>query len=262
MASTLLILIRPHRRLLQGITKRRRGGILFVVLALIVLVVAGATIYGQNYDRIEYVIAKAVQIGPDAPFLKMRVVYDVVVTIPREVAIQPLLGLGPGQFSSRAALILTGQYLSRASIPFLGKHTSPLTQQYILPYLGTYTSSNHFPSSSWLTVYSETGIAGMVVMLFLILRGTRRFCLLRSMYFPRINLAALILLFYVMLMGLQTVYWEYTQGIFFAIFTLKLMYDFLGRENVERKVYVAGTLSQPLRQDRPVLASPQPPIHI
>ena len=43
-------------------------------------------------------------------------------------------------------------------------------------------------------------------------------------------------------MGIQTVYWEYTQGICFAILSLKLLYDYLGAERayLRRNIYTAA----------------------
>ena len=240
-ALAMLFLFKPRRRYSFAFAKRHKGN-LWIFAALLVLVVAGGAVYGQNYRAIQEVLAGALEISPDAPYLKMRVLYNTLFVIPQQVMSQPLLGLGPGQFSSRAALMLTGDYLTRASIPFFGTHTSTLTDQHIIPYLGRYTSSNHFPSSSWLTVYGETGIAGVLLVLFLLIQAIRRFTHIRSVYFTRMNLAALTLLFYITFMGIQTVYWEYTQGICFAILSLKLLYDYLGAERayLRRNIYTAA----------------------
>jgi hypothetical protein len=49
------------------------------------------------------------------------------------------------------------------------------------------------------------------------------------------NLFMMTLMLYIVMLGFQNVYWEYTQAIFPAILGMKLSYDYLRKENLIRK---------------------------
>lgn len=221
----------PHNRLTARLRKARRQGTMVILAGVLILFIAGPFVYASNYARISTVLRSVTEFGPYASFLKVRTIYFTLLLLPQDVSAQPLIGIGPGQYASRAALMVSGEYLSRASLPFIQPHFGSYAGRYILPYFGQLSSSNHFPSSSWMALYGELGAVGIIAILLGMGRAVWRFCRLASLHFPRMHLAALILLLYVGLMGLQNVYWEYTQAIFPAVLALKLMYDYMGQEN-------------------------------
>lgn len=153
--------------------------------------------------------------------------------LPEHVPWQPLIGLGPGQYSSRASLIRSGQYLQGGRL-LLPDHAHPLAERYILSEWRGFvemsrTSSTFFPFYSWLTVYGEFGLIGLTVVMLLIMLALSVFRRARSTEFPRLHLAMTILLLYVALLGLQDNYWELTQAILPAMLILRIGYDYLAR---------------------------------
>lgn len=181
-----------------------------------------------NYLRLTF------ELRPDSQSEKVRATYNTLFLLPQEVPIQPLIGLGPGQYSSRASIIRSGQYLMGGRLP-LSDHAHPLAQSYILSEwqsflnIRQYSSSTFFPFYSWLSTYGEfgwMGVAGVVTLILLALRTFRR---TRSAEFPRLNLAMTILLLYVALLGVQDNYWEIAQAIFPAFLILRVGYSYLDR---------------------------------
>jgi hypothetical protein len=215
--------------------KRKQGGIFAIVILVVILFGAGTLVHPANYQNVTRILGLAGEFGPNASQHKLRVIYYTLVDVPKSVALQPLIGLGPGQYSSRAALMGTGEYLQRASIPFIEDHINPLTEFYIIPTLEftrrTGGSSLDSPASSWIAVYAETGVFGVLAVAAIYFMGIMRFGRYQSEQFPRMSFAMLTLATYVLLMGFQNVYWEYTQAIFPTFMVLKICYDYLRVEH-------------------------------
>jgi hypothetical protein len=233
-ALALLTLVRVNvvKKAPSTRSSRRRGksyGGLVVLAATIFLAILLPQVLPKNTAKIEYALREAFNLSPDAKFLKNRAIYDTIFALPGDAAIQPLIGLGPGQYASRAALMASGQYLSRP-IPGLPEHISKFTESYILPHLNVIRSSLHLPSSSWLAIYGEFGVLGLVLAIFVVIKAILFFRRHRSRQFRMLNLMMLILIYYLVLMSFQNIYLEYTQAIFPAILSSKLCYDFLCNE--------------------------------
>lgn len=222
LAMTALVLYLFGKR---GARSRHRG-VFVAVVFLLVLFGAGFLLHGNNYSRIVGVVSSVTDYGPEAKFRKLRAVYFTLERVPEEEPRQPWFGLGPGQYSSRAALMLTGDYLARASFP-LPDYMSPLTERYIMPLFYRTNSSTHSPASSWIALYGETGWTGVAILLLLMLWASWHFARNPSPLFPRLNFAMLTLMFYMFFMGIQNVYWEYTQAIFPMMLLFKLGYDYV-----------------------------------
>ncbi len=107
---------------------------------------------------------------------RMVLTKGVFTSLPTEIETQPLIGVGLGQFSSWAAAVLNPDY-QKAKI--LGRHTksilvmakNELATRYIYgkfygerPWLLTDSIFGH-PLYSWLSVYSELGVIGVVLVL-------------------------------------------------------------------------------------------------
>jgi lipopolysaccharide export LptBFGC system permease protein LptF len=99
-----------------------------------------------------------------------------------------------------------------------------------MPYLNQIRSSLHLPSSSWLALYGELGLLGLVVAVLVVVKAILFFRRYRSRQFRMLNLMMLTLIYYLVFMGFQNVYLEYTQAIFPAVLSVKLCYDFLQNE--------------------------------
>lgn len=103
--------------------------------------------------------------GKNIKSLKIKTHIYSLTTLPLERPYQPLFGLGLGSYSSRAGLILSGRYL--------GSHPWWVPVSYntfsygrIYSYWGVPGTINQ-PQSSWLTLWSETGVIGIALFLYL-----------------------------------------------------------------------------------------------
>ena len=156
--------------------------------------------------------------------------------MPSQYPYMPWVGLGPGQFSSRAALIGTGMYfggpLNPKPLPLLSAGESQAFQNYLE---GLYvaaasdavwgSSATQKPFFSWLSVYTEFGaltllgtfLAGAVALVRLkkSIRTPEQHALATA-----VGAGILFLLF----LGSMENYWEVPQAIFLGILLLKLLY--------------------------------------
>lgn len=230
----LLTLTRFNVKKQTPITKstRKRGisyGALVVFAAVIFLTFLVPRVLPRNTAKIEIALREALNISPDAKYLKNRAINSTIFSLPNDAALQPLVGVGPGQYASRAALMASGQYLARP-IPGLPEHASSFASAYIFPHLHVIRSSLHLPSSSWLAIYGELGFLGLILAIFVVIKAILFFRRYRSRQFRMLNLMMLILIYYLVFMSFQNVYLEYTQALFPAVLSAKLCYDFLHNE--------------------------------
>lgn len=156
---------------------------------------------------------------------RAEVLNSVVAEMPREYPHAPLLGLGSGQFSSRAGMATAGMYATQFSA-FVGEPTDPQRQFLINPYLrslqGHPMGSTGQPLSSWLSMYSEFGVVVVLALLVWgmasVLRRCRAF-LAAGVYAPAwTGLSAAALFF---LMGFQENYWETAQAVMIGALAIK-----------------------------------------
>ncbi len=170
--------------------------------------------------------------------IRAQVVTDAFTEIPREYIWQPFIGFGPGQFSSRASLIGTGLYFGSPEdpriIPFLPQEMSQPFRETILdlwlstPRDGINNSSTSKPYFSWLSVYSEWGMLGVIVFMIGgvgVLFRLRRLCRLSASPYNRLvawSLATSVM--FLFLLGVQENYWEVPQAILVGILLMKVQY--------------------------------------
>lgn len=211
--------------------RQRLSGCFFLASILLFPTVLIVTLVPDFPPYTAAVLREALDLRPDAPSEKTRATYNTLVRLPEHVPWQPIIGLGPGQYSSRASLIRSGQYLEGGRLP-LPDHAHPLAENYILsewrPFAQGYRSgSTFFPFYSWLTIYGEFGLIGLTVVIALILLVLNKLLRVRSTEFPRLHLAMIVLSLYVALLGVQDNYWELTQAILPAMLTLRIGYSYL-----------------------------------
>ncbi|MBC7234628.1 MAG: hypothetical protein H5T69_02215 [Chloroflexi bacterium] len=208
--------------------RRMTYGLALLAGLAALLFVLGPRLQPANFRRLPMHLAN-ISIAPDAKYWKLRAVYNTLFELPKQAWYQPIIGLGPGQYASRAALIATGEHLRHVSVP-LPIYSGSFMRQYIEPLLNPPDKSSlHFASSSWIALYGEVGALGVLSLLAVAWFGWRRFRQ-GNEQFPLLSLCMVTQILYLLLMGVQNVYWEYTQAVFPVLVTFKLCYDFLGRE--------------------------------
>ncbi len=187
---------------------------------------------GDNVEQIPGFVTKI----SEGNIAKAEITLSALYDIPQEEPLFPYIGLGPGQFSSRASLIASGFYLKNNGL-FEKSRARALTDKYMYSLLlrerdEEYVGSTTWPWYSWLSVYSEFGLVGMLAVISLfggmirrLLRGLRR-----SYEKAIIGIASVIGLFFMILSALQENYWELTHGIFLGILVIRIYYFYVTSE--------------------------------
>jgi hypothetical protein len=214
----------------QVIPKRTLRQAFSIILVTIVLGGLTVLVLPRNISHLPIFLKYNFSISENSYSEKARATYYTFCRLPKQIPLQPIVGLGPGQYSSRASLIRSGEYL-RVSIP-ISAYVNPWAERYILRLLlpfkrGIKSGSSLFPHYSWLTAYGETGLLGFCAIILLILKAILDFRKLRSYRFPKMHWVMLILVIYIALLGLQDNYWEFTQAIFPAFLILALCHAYL-----------------------------------
>ncbi len=211
----------------------RRPRAMLVVIALVCGLtyaampaeVGNITVYAERAVDLEAV---------DIP--RAVLVHRVLNELPDQAPLQPYVGLGPGQFSSRASLIASGLYLggpdAPKAVPLFDVQATQLAVDYCFSlYVAfidaeTQMGSTQQPFFSWLSLYTEFGLVGVIAVLavvFRLLRRVRR----RAHEVPAVAWQARLFasgVVFLMLLGIQENYWEVPQAIFVGVLLLKILY--------------------------------------
>ncbi len=160
---------------------------------------------------------------------------SVIVTIkemPHKYWYLPLVGLGPGQYASRAGLISTGLYFgglnNPKTIPFLPNEFTESQYKYLLPLWEWHESVRGFGSTqkpffSWLAVYTEWGLIGWLFVLGILVLLFRRVGTLPRYYkVEKFALITAIVLFF--FLGFQENNWEVPQAWFSGLLLVRVLY--------------------------------------
>lgn len=173
-----------------------------------------------------------------------------LVDMPEEYPLLPLVGLGPGQFSSRAGLIGTGLYFGgpvyARPVPFLPQGMSAALETYTFDLWLAYSreiasgfgaGSTHQPFLSWLSVYVEWGILVLAAILAFVIYLLMKVRLVVRTYPQRIIASCFgVGLLLVFMLGAQENYWEVPQAIFIGIMILKVQYAVLMSPETRKKL--------------------------
>jgi hypothetical protein len=215
----------------QNITSKIRQGGKWLGIVVILLIAVGCIILkpgkvGYITHYWDYFMVR------DVSFLsgKSLAVYNTIFEVPHYENMQPLIGIGPGQYSSRASLIRSHEYFVR-ELPF-PRYAGALMETYILSewrlfFLRHGSGSTYFPFFSWLSLYGEMGLVGLVFILYIIVKGIRIFQTSNYPDFPNLNLFGVMMIIYLSLVGLQDNYWEWTQAFFPAMLNLSLLFAYV-----------------------------------
>jgi hypothetical protein len=174
-----------------------------------------------------------------------------VIEMPHDYPLLPLVGLGPGQFSSRAGLIGTGLYFGGPNnprpLPLIPKGMTKAFEENTLDLWleitaqnarGIIIGSTHNPFLSWLSVYIEWGILALAAVFSLVLFLLIRVRLVVHNYPQRILASSFGTgLLFILFLGVQENYWEVPQAIFVGLLILKVQYAVL--MNLETRTKLA-----------------------
>lgn len=164
-------------------------------------------------------------------------------SVPAEYSHMPIVGLGPGQFVSRASLIGSGRYIGgdfmnpRSPVPFMEPQMTSVFKDHVFDlwelsrqdiYGGGSTAKPYY---SWLAVYTEFGILILIFGLWYIYKQLKRIKKYRrdnekQIYSYILTIGGLVLLF----LGFQENYWEIPQAILWGLTTIIIFFNLLKTE--------------------------------
>ncbi len=212
----------------------RRG---FSVLSLVaVAIVMTAVVIDTGGQRLQRLTELTLDLSTPRALVLQRVAQD----LPKDYPYAPLIGLGPGQFSSRAGLIATGMFFggpeNPRTLPLLRPGMSEVFEQYVLdlwldgPSIANSSSTRAW--FGWLSLYMEWGMLGVLIcigfLLYLLFRVRRR----TSSSYYRIHATVFGAgVLFVFLLGMQENYWEVAQAILVGLMLLKVLYANLTTAN-------------------------------
>lgn len=167
---------------------------------------------------------------------KAIVTKHILIDVPQEYPHAPSFGLGLGQFSSRAGLIASGIYLGSPEapkkLPIFGIKTNSIAQKYVFDVIVEFSKISYFGSTqkpyySLLSVYSEFGIVGFLIISLLFARfiyktrrnvkdGNDELALFYAFGIVCISL-------FILGLGIQVNYYEVVQAIFLGVLIVQLL---------------------------------------
>jgi len=150
------------------------------------------------------------------------------------------IGVGPGQFSSRAGLIGTGMYFGGPAnplqIPLLPTGMSEVFERYVIDIWlqmsfssnPNDTSSTYKPFFSWLSIFVEGGILAVLIALSVLMRLIWMIRATANQPSHRLRSIALASgIMFIAMLGAQENYWEVSQAIFVGVMMLQVCYSVL-----------------------------------
>lgn len=217
-----LLILRP------AILKNTASLVAIGVLLILVPTLSFAVLYSnfQSFATIYEGTARG-----DSP--RVQVTERTFSIMPTQYPLMPFVGLGPGQFSSRAALIGTGFYFGGPRDPTplpLPKGMSKaletnLLDLWFIAASNKYYGSTQQPFYSWLSVYTEMGAPIFLILptlvLGLVLKVKSK---VKTSHQEIMAIAFSIGIVFLFLLGLQENYWEVPQAIFLGCMLLKVLY--------------------------------------
>ena len=198
------------------------------------------TILPKNMDDIGYFEEQLMEGATP----KAQLFLTSFLILPQEVPSMMFVGLGPGQFSSRAAMISTGQYLNAKGggeqLPLLKDRIPEYTGRYEIPLWNeteavTTNGSTQTCFASWAAVATEFGYVFLVALIGAIVTMVLRITLkvhrasnaVHIAYFRREGLVLIAAVTFLFTLGFQENYWEMPQAILVGLVLMRFMYTSL-----------------------------------
>ena len=190
-----------------------------------------------NFSNVVPLINKTLELETPKSIVYSRILNE----MPDDYSLMPIIGLGPGQFSSRAALIGTehyiGSYNTPTNLPLIEPIFAPPLEKYLLdqwlyvvnlPYSAGSTLA---PFSSWMSIITEFGFIVFGIIIFYLFRHLvkiKRKCRVNKKYkiISFSNVTIILLMFF---LGFQENYWEVSQTIFIGILFFKITLGYFNR---------------------------------
>ncbi len=198
---------------------------------IIIFIMATAYFIGDNFKNIpdfyNLIVSEKVP--------RSTIVTNVLVDIPHDTPSSRWLGLGPGQFSSRASLIGSGTFIGgyndARSITFLEPRASSSVKQYLIPLIEawagvTWSSSTFQPYLSLLTIIAEVGFIGLGIFLYFVGKVvvSVKNTIEKEPEKKSLGFVFLTGFVFIFLLGFQENYYEVPQAIFIGVLTLQILY--------------------------------------
>ncbi len=165
---------------------------------------------------------------------KARVVQTIATEFPKKNILTPVLGVGPGQFASRASHLSSG-YLIGDILDSLGPGSSEFFNQFMVPII-VFVNKNYYhagstenPFFSWGMVYSEFGFIGIMLVLLALKKGLsiRRYYNTSDPMIKSCVYVSTTMVIFLFLIGSQDSYWETPQAILLGLMLLHIIRSFI-----------------------------------
>jgi hypothetical protein len=195
------VLLRTFFRILLG-SKKARSRILFAFLAISVVFCLVAIIQKNNirYGINRISISLKERGGENSR--KLLGFENTIVKLPTEKDYAPIIGVGFGSYSSRAALILSGEYL-RQHPSFIPISVSNETEKFIVPLWNrellkdrTKGGVTNMPFFTWQSIYGELGLIGIVIFSLIFFQNLKVFFPLSKSFNVYLKSVSYALLFF------------------------------------------------------------------
>lgn len=160
---------------------------------------------------------------------KLQFMYTTLFDFTKDVEWVPIIGVGGGNYSSRAAINTSGEFYEKAP-QFIYVNESKYTNNYVVRYWNSYILSQkyqdgfaNYPTSEVMTILGETGILGIVIIIIALLNLVKlnksKWSFLLNIYFicllfldNYLQFPAIISMFFLNLYGINLIENEINGG--------------------------------------------------
>jgi hypothetical protein len=189
--------------------------------------------------------------------IRVQMVERALVDMPAVYPQLPLIGLGLGQFNSRAAMICTGRYFggNAAQSAFYSLPVTEMSSAQDSYFRDLWEANMHDtsysstvkPFFSWLSVYTELGGVGVIAVIAVFWIILQKIWANRWKN-PRLAIAVASGTMLYAFLGAQENYWEVPQAILIGLMLLKLLYANLLAGAPRRSPLAGSTLRRAIPQ--------------
>jgi hypothetical protein len=102
------------------------------------------------------------------------------------------------------------------------------------------SGSSFFPFYSWLSLYGEIGLVGILFVIIFSIRIISRMRKFSKKVEPFIPMGITLIITYFLMLGFQDNYWEWSQPVFLIVLLTKLCYEYVKIE-LRNKIWHLNT---------------------
>lgn len=200
-----------------------KNAITFVTLFLIISI-SIAAFQGENMTLIRNYYEQMVLYRPT----KVITLENFFINMPKESLTPLLVGTGPGQFSSKASMLLSSTYIES---DFFGSFPAReiTVENYLIPFENTpktRQSALHKPFFSVFSIITEFGLIGFFFIILLFRRIIKKLKKIRP-FEKNLGNAVLIFSYYTFFCGFLEFYWETPHAMILLVILIKPLYAYL-----------------------------------